>query len=661
MNKPIKLSTTPRFFILMLLLSFNLNISLAQKNKFNLKTPSDYIEIIKYYRYLNPDSAVFFVKIGIEKAIEAHDELGLASLLNQYGMIEDNAGKYQESKQNYFKAEAIFRKENNKLGLASTLIRLGVVEKRSGNYDKSLSYFFSALELSEQARNLSGILEARVVLSETYFDLEDYKNCFENLKLAEQIERKTELSNFSLNMYTSFGNYYIKVKQYDKAIEYINKGLPKSNKIEYNGLRIGLLKLLGVAYYEKGQTIKAVATLKEALSFAKQIKNVLREQSIMLALANIYEKNNPDTALIYLNGALEIVESHQMYRQEILVLNQMSNIYKSKNDFKNALSLTEKSYQLSEKIFYKDMSKQVSSLESAYELEKSNAQLIQLKLKNDKEAIVNNIILSIAITITLILGIILVYFFRARHLNQKLKKVNQRLEENNIEKDKFLSIVAHDIRSPLTSTISVLKFIANRELDDDTQDEIVRKLSKHCESSLEVLDKLLKWGQLQMKGNNINTIEFEPYININRNLGFLKDAASQKNITIALQLPENIIIKADPDQFDFVIRNLLANGIKFTPKGGLIKLDAEIEKDRMVLFKISDNGVGISEKRIDKLFEFSAVGTRGTSNEEGTSLGLLICKEFIDANNGTLKVESKLGVGTTFIFRLPGYIKEKNM
>ena len=626
----------------------------GQRNLKDLKTSGEFIDVVKYYRYLNPDSATIFVKAGIEKSINDGDELGHAALLNQYGMIEDNAARYQESKQKYLEAETIYRKTKNDEGIASTLVRLGVVEKRKGNFDKALAHYMNALRISNKNNNKLGMLEARVVLATAYLSLKDLENCLKNLQSAEKIDSQIPSSNFSLNMYIVFGYFFIEVKRYDKAISYIETGLSKSNKVEYNGSRIGLLKLLGNAYNKKGDTLKAIASFKKALAFAREIKNVLREQATLIELSEVYEKDYPSIALKYLDEALLIVSQHKMYAQEIVVLKKMSELYKRKADFKKALSLYEKSYALSEEVYYEEMSKQISSLETAYELEKSNAQLTVLQLKNNKATMVKNIVTSIAIAVTLLFAVTLVYFYRARHLNKLLQQANDKLGESNEEKDRFFSIIAHDIRSPLSSTISVLKLIADREIYEETQTEVVNKLALHCESSLEILDKLLKWGQMQIKGTKIDITEFEPGQNIKENIALLKEAAATKNIKITLKIDERIIVKADSNHFDFVIRNLLANSIKFTQINGEITINAELQQKTIASFTVADNGVGISQKRIDNLFKLSSIGTKGTSSEEGTSLGLLICKQFIAANSGSISVESELGKGATFTFTLPG-------
>ncbi len=646
------------FFGLMVLLNSLSNFSQAQQNKSRPETSEDYINIVKHYRYLNPDSALYFVKQGIAHAKQEKDSINLAALLNQHGMIDDNAARYKESRYKYLEAEAIYRRIANKTGLASTLVRLGVVEQRKGNYAKSLSYFFNALKISENAKNKIGMLEARVCLSESYLNIGEYDNAIKQLLIAQTINAEIPLSNFTLNMYISFGNVYIKLKQYDKAIVYLKTGLSNSNKVEYNGLKINLLTNLANAYHKKGRDKEAIAILNQALRFSKEIKNVIRQLTSLLDLAKIYvERQSLAPALTHYKEALAIAETYKLYRHQIDILNNMSALYKSQGNSAQALKLKEKSYELADEFYYKDMLKQIASLETAYDREKSNAQLRELELINSKEKSFNNIILSIAVGTLIVLIVTFAFYYRSAFLNKLLKRTNEQLAESNALKDRFFSIIAHDIRSPLVSTISILKLIHNNELDDETRSEMVQKLALHCENSLEILDKLLKWGQMQIKGVRLNTSEFNPLPNILKNVALFEEAAEKKKISVSMDVPSNLMLQADSDHFDFVIRNLIANAIKFTQTGGEIKLSAKPALNDMIRFEVKDNGVGISKARIDKLFELSAVGTKGTSSEEGTSLGLMICKEFILANKGEIKVDSEVGKGTSFTFTLKGFFK----
>lgn len=643
-------------WIVGLCLSF-ISQNLFAQNK-ELKYNKDYIDLVKYYRYLNPDSAIFYVKAGLKKADEENDLLGKAALLNQYGMIEDNASRYKESKEKYLSAEIIYRNEKNDIGLAATLIRLGVVEKRKGNYDKAMSYFVDALRISEKNKHQLGMLEGRVVFSEAYYSLGDYENALKNLQLAEAIDRKIPVSNFSLNMYVSYGYVYSALGMYDKAIYYTKLGLSKSNRVEFNGLKISLLKVLGIAYTKKGDSKNAAIVFNEALTLTRKVKNVLREQSTLIEISELYEKKQPDTALAYLKQALTIVGHHKMYRQQITVLNKMSELYKKKGDLARALALREQSNDLAEQIFYKDMMKQVANLEAAYNLEKSKVELSELTTKSKEQQSAKNVILAIAFGVFVVLVITTVYYWRSRRLNKLLTKANGKLEESNGVKDKLLSIIAHDIRSPLVSTVGIMRLINDKELDEDMQHEMVNKLMLHCNNSLEILDKLLKWGQMQIKGVRLNTSKFNPLPNIHNNLMLLKEVADQKKIKINIDVPNNILLDADSDHFDFIVRNLTANAIKFTNTNGEVDLKASVLDNNKIKFEVKDNGVGISKARIEKIFELSATGTKGTKLEEGTSLGLIICREFVLANQGELEVESFEGKGTIFSFTMKGFLKK---
>lgn len=641
------------FFVKLLVLGVFCANSFAQSPTKAPKNTREYIDIIKYYRYLNPDSAKFFVEKGLAAAKLNKDELGIAALLNQAGMIADNATRFEEARDKYLQAEIIYRQNNEEIGLASTLIRLSVVQYRKGNFDKSLAYAMNALKLSEKNKDILGTLEARIVFSEIYYRLEDYQQALENLTIAENLDRKIPLSNFSFNMYISFGYVYIKLKNYQKAIDYLQLGLSRCKKIEYNGLKTSMLKVLGTASFKNGNKTQAIAYFKQAINLAREIKNVLREQSTLVDLSEVYMSDEPDTALAYLKEALQIVEKSKLYHQQINILKRMSGLYQKKGDLSTALSLMQKSYDLSDEFYYKDMAKQISSLESAYELEKSNAQLRELKLKNNQEKLQKNIILYIAIGTFLILLVTLIFYFRAKHLNRLLKDTNLELEESHDVKDKFFSIVAHDIRSPLASTIGFLNLVNDDDIDEETRSNIVQKLIIHSKSSLSILDKLLKWGQMQIKGLRLNITKFNALTNINRNLSLFKDMAEKKRIQLEINVPENIELTADSDHFDFVVRNLLSNAIKFTEINGRVSLNTQVIKDK-VQFSVVDNGVGIHPSRVEKIFQLSAISTKGTSQEVGTSLGLVICKEFILANHGELSVESELGKGTTFIFTLDG-------
>jgi len=168
-----------------------------------------------------------------------------------------------------------------------------------------------------------------------------------------------------------------------------------------------------------------------------------------------------------------------------------------------------------------------------------------------------------------------------------------------------------------------------------------------------LLGNLLDWSQTQTGRMKFTPENFDFAIVTNEVIELLNDTAHQKSIVIENKIKKNNLVYADEEMINTVLRNLIANAIKFSYPEGKITLSAEKINNELIV-KIADNGVGISEKRIGKLFDISQnQSTSGTQKEKGTGLGLILCKEFIEKNNGRIWVESKVGIGSSFYFSIP--------
>lgn len=234
-----------------------------------------------------------------------------------------------------------------------------------------------------------------------------------------------------------------------------------------------------------------------------------------------------------------------------------------------------------------------------------------------------------------------------------------KLVELNATKDKFFSIIAHDIKNPLITITGFSEFLVKsvKEKNFDEIEEYANIILQSSNKAMDLLTNLLEWAQSQsgrivFKPQNIEVVAF-----INETTHLYDEVAKQKLITIKKELPGDLIIFADKHMLSTVFRNLFSNAVKFTKSGGEVVISAVL-KENNVVFSLTDNGVGIAEKNINKLFRIDqSYSTQGTNNEIGTGLGLILCKEFIEKCNGKIWVESVLGVGTTFSFSLPLSIK----
>ena len=240
-------------------------------------------------------------------------------------------------------------------------------------------------------------------------------------------------------------------------------------------------------------------------------------------------------------------------------------------------------------------------------------------------------------------------------LNKKLEKSEQKLKELNVSKDKFFSILAHDLRSPFTSLLGVSEFMEHEieKLDKEELKLFSAGISKSAKGIYNLLENLLEWsrvqtGRIDFEPSVIKVADiFEEVISLN-NFNILK-----KKLYVEKVFEPGLEIFADKKMIETVLRNLISNAIKFSKPKGHIKIISK-KKNSEVIVQISDNGIGIDEKNLGKLFKIDEqVISDGTENEKGTGLGLILCKEFIDKNNGNIWVKSEVNKGSDFYFSLP--------
>lgn len=244
---------------------------------------------------------------------------------------------------------------------------------------------------------------------------------------------------------------------------------------------------------------------------------------------------------------------------------------------------------------------------------------------------------------------------------EEIRQVNARLKQSLADKDKFFSIIAHDIRSPFIGFLSFIKLLTSRTLDLSQEDlgKLAAEMQGNAENLNNLLENLLEWAKMQ---RGFTTFEPRPHsleFLLKESLELVRPTAEQKGIAMHCEMENSIVIQADRPMFNAVIRNLLFNAVKFTKRDGLVRLVVEREND-MVRLMIRDTGVGMDQQTLDRLFTLDKkVSLRGTEGERGTGLGLILCKEFIEKHGGNICAESTCGQGSTFTIFLPVAVDEQ--
>ncbi len=246
-------------------------------------------------------------------------------------------------------------------------------------------------------------------------------------------------------------------------------------------------------------------------------------------------------------------------------------------------------------------------------------------------------------------------------LNLKLEESEEKLRDLNASKDRFFSIIAHDLRSPFTTLIGYTEII-KEDFENISREELKESIDTIHTTSRRIynlLENLLSWARMQTGRMPFQPLKLDLHYVCKDIINLFQENANVKNIDLSFELDKNLFVFADKNMLDTVIRNLISNALKFTPNGRTIVLSAQ-RIDNFIEVSVSDTGLGMSPEVMSKLFRIDQhVTTLGTTGEKGSGLGLILCKELVEKNGGKIGVESKINFGSRFYFTLPVYSEEE--
>lgn len=242
-----------------------------------------------------------------------------------------------------------------------------------------------------------------------------------------------------------------------------------------------------------------------------------------------------------------------------------------------------------------------------------------------------------------------------KRAEQLLKESEKNLKIANATKDKFFSIIAHDLRSPFNAIIGLADMLLKNHSQYDSQlrEQLIKSIADSSKNTFDMLENLLEWSRSQTGGLQFNPEKYPLENIITESIDQVKENAVRKNIQLSYHMDHPITVTVDGAMLNSVLRNLISNAIKFTPKSGKIEVTVKESGDHITV-SVTDNGVGMSQEKLKLLFsDLYTETTKGTDNEMGHGLGLMLCKEFVEKHGGKISVESKTGVGSTFSFTIP--------
>jgi two-component system, sensor histidine kinase and response regulator len=602
-------------------LRFLLNKTQDDTNKVNL-----FFALAEDYQYnqSKPDTALFY-----------HDQaIKLAQKLSYTEGVFDNLF-----------AKAVILQYNK--GDESVVLRdynqcLKIAEQMGDNRRISRAYYGMAL-VNDHQRNSEKFLE--------YVNL-----AYKHGELAKNTAAK-------IKPLLALGNYYDEKNQLDTAEFHLLKAYKVFNEMaetpQIQNNHTLVLSNLGAIYNKLGKPKEALFYFQKLLLFSENVKDIQSRSNLLLTVAQLnYKEKNYDGALNYIDKVLALKQHKAWYIQDNIVDAYLlqSDIYAQTGVFDKALEVHKIGNILRDSVLKaktsEDMRLNTLKIQSAFDLEKKQNELKRQELYS--------MLIAAILGFILILTYVLYKNIREKsEQNKRLTAQQEQLEfqkeelvQVNTTKDRLFSIVAHDLRAPLGSLKALLSLWDAKILSAEKFEDISSKVKSNVNSLHVSLENLLQWSFSQLQGIESKPVRFNVYEKTNEEIALLADLAELKNIKVNNKIADDTFVEADINQIGVVVRNILSNAIKFTKLGGSIYISSSI-KDGKILIDIKDQGIGMSPDTIQKIFTVGNTNVRrGTANEKGTGLGLIVVKEFIEKNNGHLTIDSTENKGTVITFSL---------
>ncbi len=578
----------------------------------------------------NFTEAIKFYEKALPLFRQLSDTMNMTTCYSYIGISNFNMSKSKEAIASYL--EGLKLSKNDPDYSAELLANIGLVHDEMDNFSEAIRYFRKAVSLNQSIRDTGSLAVDYDYLGAAYARMKIPDSAVVNYHKAlhyfKKIKRTDRYAISLSNIATVFPNY---PDSLDKAINYFNLAWKKFQELGWLHYEADIQHGIGKVLAKQGKYDEAISSYKKSIELAFRFKR-------------------------------EFLLKKQIYQG-------LSEAYQKKGNYKLAFENQILYAQFNDSAVQKQNFEQIANLEKQYESNRKENEIIQLQAKQELTNIqlADNKKLKILgfIVSILLLGLVMVIlfkYFEKQKSNDLLEEKNKKIEKSenelrllNSAKNKFFTIIAHDLKNPF-HTVMGFSYLLSKDYDHFTEDErrkFAKDINQSTNSIFRLLQNLLEWSKSQTGRLLFSPIEVEFKRILDNSVSVLHTLAEQKNIRLKHTYNSDLMIFADPSQIETVLRNLVGNAIKFTPEHGTIEIEA-FKTGNEVLVSVTDTGIGLSEEEIQNLFHIdSKVKRRGTNNEDGSGLGLILCKEFVDKNSGTIWAESITGQGSTFKFTIP--------
>lgn len=620
--------------------------------------------MMKAHLHTNLDSTLYFISKAELLAHESKDTLLLPYINYHYGFAYFNKQDYLLSEDYLNKCIEYGSNYNLNGMLYESYNLLALINKYQTYYNTALDYFKQSLVYAPTKQDS---LHLKINIAGIYLDTANKDMA--KLFLDEVIEFNANYAK-QLDPYWlvyAYLNYSKLLIPYNNQLNYLQKAKSIAKNLKDKHLILQTNLQLAEFYLENKEYALALKENKQNIKTAKayNFTDVLLRAQLIMAQINS-ELNNHDTALKHLDTLMQY-EYPDWMQFEINKLRYI-NLY-NLNDKDHAFNIAMQQIQYLDSLLIDSDDKAYAEYAKKYQTEKKIKENELLKKDNEIQALTisrertKGYLYATLALIVLIFSFVLFYRYInkqkiARILSEKnnvITKQNQELDIANKTKQKFFSIIAHDLINPFNAILGYTNILQDdfKTLNDAEKQQFITIINKYTHQNYNLVKNLLDWARTQQDTIILNKTNIPLKKTISQVVESYSLMAHNKKINTVIQIDDNINIVADNNSFKTIITNIYSNAIKYSNKHSYINISVKNNQNN-TLISIKDEGVGMSQNQIDSLFTLtSTISTKGTDNEKGTGFGLLICIELIKLHNGNLDINSEEGKGTEVFITWP--------
>jgi signal transduction histidine kinase len=656
-------------------------IDLNGDNSIRVIDTSDVSKLIKKATDFNSikkiDSAYYHYNLALEMAMEIDSKPQIGECLFGIATYYESLNNYGESINYYEKASNFYEEVGKKDKVAKIKNLIGNNYYVLNKEDKSIEYYFKSLTLYKSINNKDGVAVNFIDIGNLYYEHENYefaKRYFEGaLTIYLELNDKPGIAV----CYTSIGNVTSDIRKNLEGIDYFFRSIEIEEELK-NFKRIGInYNNIGDCYLNVEQFDNAESYFMKALKIANRIEDEVLTTVVYLNLSDLSNKvHKYQEAINFGKKSLDISKRIGNLNFELKNLKNISFAFENSGNKSRAFEFLKEHKLISDSIIKSDKNKKIQLFNALNELEESNFTIKELSIKNELsqvkyengKKITYGLIIAMAIFAFLIIILIhqqtskkkainLLAFknYQINKMNDEIQIQRDNLKQLNNTKDKFFSIIAHDLKNPFNSIKGFTELLIenNNSYDDEKKLKFLKIIKGSTSNAFSLLNNLLIWANSQSGNLKFDPKKIELVKLVSDVVSLVEIQAINKEISIHNNVHYNLNVIADENMLNTILRNLISNAIKFSNPKGNIHIISKFDED-FVEITVKDDGIGMLKETVDNLFNIEFKSSQiGTANEQGSGLGLILCKDFVERHSGEIWVESTINKGSEFKFTIP--------